>query len=62
MYLGFNLMTISSVFYLNSYIILVLGVYSVVVYHFIILGEEKFLKKRFGKEFESYMDKVRRYI
>jgi len=62
MYLGFNLLTLSSmIFFLNIWIIL-LGIYSIIIYHFIILAEEKFLKVRFGENFDNYMKKTRRYI
>ena len=62
MYLGFNLWTISSMVYtLNIWIILV-GIYSIVIYHLIILGEEKFLEDRFGFEYKNYKTKVRRYL
>ncbi len=62
MYLGFNLLTISSMTYtLNIWIILP-GIYSIVVYHLIILGEEKFLENRFRKDYTNYKKRVRRYL
>jgi protein-S-isoprenylcysteine O-methyltransferase Ste14 len=62
MYVGFNLLTIAAI--VNSYnlIILLLGTYSIIVYHFIILGEENFLKKRFGNEYLEYSKSVKRYM
>ena len=62
MYVGFNLITIASIVYSFNLIILIPGIYSVIIYHFIILGEEKFLENRFGKEYFDYKEKVRRYI
>ena len=62
MYLGFDLLTLSSVFYFYDTIILVLGLYSILTYHFIILGEERFLTKRFGEEFLNFKKKTRRYL
>ena len=62
MYLGFNLLTISSIFYSHSIIILALGIYSIIIYHLIILGEEKYLKNKFGNTYLGYLKKVRRYI
>jgi protein-S-isoprenylcysteine O-methyltransferase Ste14 len=62
MYLGFNLLTVSSIIYTLNIIILALGIYSVIVYHLIILGEEKYLKERFGYIYLDYFKKVRRYI
>jgi protein-S-isoprenylcysteine O-methyltransferase Ste14 len=61
-YLGFDLMTISSVLFLLNPVILVLGVFSMTVYHLIIIGEEKFLAKAFGEDYLEYKKKVRRYI
>ena len=62
MYLGFDLLTIGSILYSANWLIFFAGVYSIVVYHFIILGEEKFLAQRFGTEYQAYKNKVRRYF
>lgn len=62
MYLGFNLILIAAIVYLGNAWVALAGAYSLSVYHFIILGEEKFLKQRFGKQYISYMKKVRRYF
>lgn len=62
MYVGFNLITLSSIFYTLNIWVALLGVYSIIVYHLIILGEEKFLGNRFGNEFTRYKIKVRRYF
>ncbi len=62
MYLGFNLLTISSMIYFLNILIIVPGIFSIIVYHLIILGEERFLGKRFGSEYECYKKIVRRYI
>jgi len=62
MYFGFNLLTIASMFYCMNIIMLILGIYSIVTYNLIIIGEEKFLEERFGDEYFSYKKKVRRYI
>lgn len=61
-YFGFNLITLSSIIYFINPIILVPGIYSIVVYHLIIIGEEKFLEKAFGEAYLEYKKKVRRYI
>ena len=61
-YVGFNLLTIASILYLFNIIILLLGLYSIIIYHFIILGEERFMETRFGKDYIEYKQKVRRYI
>jgi protein-S-isoprenylcysteine O-methyltransferase Ste14 len=62
MYLGFNLLTISSVIFMINPVIAVLGIYSLITYHHIILAEEKFLEQRFGNDYLIYKDRVRRYI
>lgn len=62
MYVGFNLLTLSSVFYTLDIWVALLGIYSSVVYHMIILGEEKFLCARFGDAYSAYMKRVRRYL
>jgi protein-S-isoprenylcysteine O-methyltransferase Ste14 len=62
MYFGFNLLTVSAMIYMFNLIIFVLGIYSIVIYHFIIIGEEGFLDKRFGFDYSNYKKSVRRYI
>lgn len=62
MYVGFNLLTISSMVYTLNIWIFVIGIYSMVIYHLIILGEERFLKNRFGEEYSVYIQKIRRYL
>jgi protein-S-isoprenylcysteine O-methyltransferase Ste14 len=61
-YLGFNLLTLSSILYTLNFWIILTGIYSIVVYHLIILGEEKFLESRFGQDYINYKRKVRRYL
>jgi protein-S-isoprenylcysteine O-methyltransferase Ste14 len=62
MYVGFNLLTISAVLSCFNWIMLLLGIYSIIVYHFIILGEEAFLEKRFGQKYLDYKLFIRRYL
>ena len=62
MYLGFDLLTLASIVFTADIIIAMIGIYSIIIYHFIIIGEEKFLEKRFGIDYISYKKKVRRYI
>lgn len=61
-YFGFNLITISAIIYLLNPIVLALGIYSMAIYHLIILGEERFLTGAFGDDYLNYKRKVRRYI
>lgn len=62
MYLGFNMITLSSMIYSLNLLILAGGIYSILVYHLIILGEERFMVSRFGEDYKKYTQKVRRYI
>lgn len=62
MYIGINLLTISSMIYTLNLFVILIGVYSIFVYHLIILSEEKFLENRFGKQYFDYKNKVRRYL
>ncbi len=62
MYVGLNLITLSSAAFTLNIIVIILCVYSVGVYHLIILSEEVFLKDRFGGDYYDYIKRVRRYI
>ena len=62
MYLGFNLITLASIFYNIHMIIVILGLFSIIIYHAIILGEERFLEKRFRKDYLEYKERTRRYF
>lgn len=62
MYIGFNLFTISSILINANLILLMFALYSIMIYHLIIKGEEVFLEKRFGDEYINYKNKVRRYL
>jgi len=62
MYLGFDCFTIAAILYTLNIVVIILGVYSMIIYHFIILGEEKFMENRFGDKYNEYKKKVRRYL
>lgn len=62
MYLGFNMLTTAAMLYTVDIWVILPGIYSIVVYHFIIISEEKFLARRFGSEYLAYRRKVRRYL
>ncbi len=62
MYLGFNLVTLASMIYTSNWIDIGFGVFSIITYHQIILGEEKFLTKRFGEQYLTYKKTVHRYL
>ena len=63
MYLGMILIVIStSIFYLNYYSIVTPFIFYFWINRFQIKREEIFLKKKFGKEYLSYMSKTRKWI
>lgn len=62
MYVGFNLLTVAGILGIRSAAVLALGVYSIVVYHFIIRGEERYLESAFGAAYAEYRARVRRYL
>lgn len=62
MYLGFNLITVSSMMFHWNVIVVFLGLFSIATYHLIITGEERFLEKRFGQQYQQYRATVRRYL
>lgn len=62
MYVGFHIITIAAILYTGNYFVFLLGMYSFVVYHFIILGEEAFLEGRFEEKYTSYKKQIRRYL
>jgi protein-S-isoprenylcysteine O-methyltransferase Ste14 len=62
MYVGFDLLTLSSMIYTLNWIVIILGIYSMITYHLIINGEENFLTDRFGEQYLTYKRKVRRYV
>jgi protein-S-isoprenylcysteine O-methyltransferase Ste14 len=62
MYLGFNAVTLASMIYTSNWIVIIMGAYSIVIYHYIILGEEKFLAERFGEQYSAFRRNVRRYL
>jgi len=62
MYVGFNMLTISSILiFMNPYIA-IFGIYSIYVYHKIILSEENFLEDRFGQDYKKYKLTTKRYL
>lgn len=62
MYMGFNLFSLSAILFTGNIIVVIFGIYSILVYHLIILGEEEFLEERFTKKYLEYKNKVRRYV
>ena len=62
MYLGFNILSLSAILFTINFIVFILGVYSIYVYHLIILGEEEFLESRFSEQYLEYKKNERRYL
>lgn len=63
MYIGFLFMLIAFAFYLSQiYVFLFLPLFVVYMNRFQIKPEERFMKKKFGDEYVTYMSKVRRWI
>jgi protein-S-isoprenylcysteine O-methyltransferase Ste14 len=62
MYVGFDALTLAAILGTGNPVVLVLGVYSVVVYHFIIAGEERYLSSVFGAAYAQYRASVRKYL
>jgi protein-S-isoprenylcysteine O-methyltransferase Ste14 len=63
MYLGFNILTISSMIYhYNIFYIYILGLFSFITYHLIIIKEEQFMEKTFGNNYKKYKKRTSRYL
>jgi len=62
MYASFIFLNTATFLYLPSLLLLVVMFYGMVVHHFIILGEEKYLDNEFGDEFRKYKARVPRYF
>lgn len=62
MYVGLNMVTIAAMLYVFKPVVIITGLYSIILYHFIILGEEQFLEKRFKEKYYDYKKRTRRYL
>jgi len=63
MYVGWTLIFLGSIFIFNALCSFGLLVIVLVYIHFFeIIPEEKFLKQKFGTQFEAYQKNVRRYL
>ena len=61
-YFGLHLLSLAAMLYTMNVYVFILGLYSFIIYHYIILAEEKFLENRFGADYIDYKKMVRRYI
>ena len=62
MYVSFFFMNTATFLFLPSIMLLIIMIYGMVVHHFIILGEEKYLETEFGDEYRKYRRRVPRYL
>ena len=62
MYASFIFLNTATFLFLPSILLLIIMLYGMIVHHFIILGEEKFLQKEFGDEYLKYKERVPRYL
>lgn len=62
MYASFFFLNTATFLFLPSLLLLAIMFYGMIVHHFIILGEEKFLDSEFGDEYRKYKAKVPRYF
>ncbi len=62
MYASFIFLNTATFLFLPSILLLVVMIYGMIVHHFIILGEEKFLEEKFGDEYRKYKAQVPRYF
>ena len=54
MYASFIFLNTATFLFLPSILLLVIMLYGMIVHHFIILGEEKFLEGEFGDQYQKY--------
>ena len=62
MYVSFIFLNTATFLFLPSILLLALMIYGMVVHHFIILGEEKYLEKEFADDYRKYKSEVPRYL
>jgi protein-S-isoprenylcysteine O-methyltransferase Ste14 len=62
MYASFIFLNTATFLFIPSILLLVIMIYGMVVHHFIILGEEKYLETVFKNQYQSYKAQVPRYL
>ena len=62
MYFGVYLTSIIAILYTLNPLFLVFSVITIYTHNKVTLAEERFLRKRFGKEYRDYCKKVPRYL
>ena len=61
-YVGVDLIAVASILFIPLVFNIICAVIGIVVHHFIILSEEKFLENRFKEEWLAYKKKTCRYF
>ncbi|MBN2006075.1 MAG: isoprenylcysteine carboxylmethyltransferase family protein [Anaerolineae bacterium] len=62
MYVGFYLVALASWVFSPHPLNIACGVVGIVVHHFVVLTEERFLLEKYGAAYETYKREVRRYL
>lgn len=62
MYGSFIFLNTATFLFLPSILLLIVMLYGMIVHHFIILGEEKFLENEYGDKYRKYRTNVPRYF
>jgi protein-S-isoprenylcysteine O-methyltransferase Ste14 len=62
MYASFIFLNTATFLFLPSFLLLAILLYGMIVHHFIILGEEKYLEKEFDAEYRQYKTQVPMYF
>ena len=62
MYASFIFLNTAEFLYLPSLLLLAIMIFGMLVHHFIIIGEEKYLESEFGAEYLEYKSHVPRYF
>jgi protein-S-isoprenylcysteine O-methyltransferase Ste14 len=62
MYVGVYMTIFATIIYTANLVNLLVGILIIIIHHLIVLAEEKYLKKQFGKRFTDYCAKVPRYV
>ena len=62
MYVAFYLSFFGAIFYTLNLIVMIFTLISILIYHKIILSEERYLEQQFGEIYLQYKKRVRRYL
>jgi protein-S-isoprenylcysteine O-methyltransferase Ste14 len=62
LYMGTHIICLASCTYFPDLLNVTFAVYGIIIHHKIVQGEETFLARRFGSEWDAYCNKVRRYL